>query len=153
MADLIGRIARNKDNNTLNDIGISRSDSGATKLSRLRSRGTSGSGSAPGSTLGSRSRSFGFGGWNFGGKSAGDEFNRLTRPNAVYTVNATASGDNTDIESALGRASKDIYRTREFRVDYEDLLSGSHGSSVKDSNTASTSRNEYDDACLLHYKG
>lgn len=140
MADLIGRIAKNKDQFALNDLRLTRSDSSATKLSRLRGRGTSSSGSLSGT----RQRSFGFGGWNFKGKAAGDEFNELTRPNAAYTVNATASTDITDIESVC-RNSKDIYTTREFRVDYEDMSSGS-----RDSHGAITSRNEYDDACLLN---
>ncbi|KAK5630054.1 hypothetical protein RRF57_005769 [Xylaria bambusicola] len=137
MADLIGQIARSRDNNALNDVSLS--PNGSHKLSRLRSRATSASGSIPLPTL----RSFGFGGWNpRGSKAPSDGMDRITRPETVYTVNATAD---TDIESAL-HSSNDIYTTREFRVDYEDVAPGLHW----DSNTASILRSECDDSSLLY---
>lgn len=137
MADLIGRIARNRDHSAIEEITTG---SDSHKLTYQRSRGTSTSG-----TITGRQHDIGLGGWNRRPlRTAGVELDDITRPDAVYTVNATA---NTYVESGLHN-SKDIYTTREFRVDFEDKAPQSPGS-VADSHTASTSRKENEDTSLL----
>ncbi|TGJ83385.1 hypothetical protein E0Z10_g5379 [Xylaria hypoxylon] len=128
MADLIGRIARSK------DLNLTRNSS---KLSPQRSKDRS-----IAETITDRWHNIELGGWNHRPV--------LTRPDAAYTVNATASasaGAGAGVDSAP-RHSKDIYTTREFRVDFEEMASQSHGS-VTPSNTASTSRNENEDTSSL----
>ncbi|KAF2970699.1 hypothetical protein GQX73_g2857 [Xylaria multiplex] len=127
MADLIGRIARNRDyNSTLNSC----------KLTSQRSRDT-----ATPAAMADRRHNLGLSGWNRRPMTAaGAGLDDLTRPNTVYTVNATA---NSDVESVVHDYSKDIHTMREFRVDFERMRSRSR------SNTASTSRPENDDASLL----
>ncbi|KAI0423008.1 hypothetical protein F5X98DRAFT_369024 [Xylaria grammica] len=132
MADLIGRIARNKDGN------LARTNS--SKLTCQKSRDIQ----TP-IKLTDRWNNVELGGRNY--RAANIGFDDLTRPETVYTVNATA---NTDIESGLHHPPNDIYRTQEFRVDFEDIGGLSYGSSsASGSNTASTTRKENDETSLL----
>ncbi|KAI0459668.1 hypothetical protein F5B21DRAFT_525113 [Xylaria acuta] len=136
MADLIGRIARHRDHNEFIDSNP-RSNDSRRRLSRQRSGGIS---TTSGPII-DRWHSIGFGGWRRRSDATTGvdtvEFNGITRPDAVYTVNATT---NTDVESGLHHL-KDIYTTREFRVNLEEMGSQSHHSAPA-SNTASTSRRE-----------
>lgn len=128
MADLIGRIARSRNDNEFIDSNPSSNDSRILSLQR------------------SRGLSFGLRGWN---RRESDRtsttvgFNDITRPDAIYTVNATT---NNDVETGLHQ-SKDIYTTREFRVDYEEMSQPQR--TATGSNTASSSRRENEDASLL----
>ncbi|KAI0490148.1 hypothetical protein F4859DRAFT_501730 [Xylaria cf. heliscus] len=134
MADLIGRIARSRNDSEFFDSNPTSNDSRI--LSRQRSRGISIS--VP--TI-ERWHNIGFGGWNRGSDATtAVGFNDITRPDAIYTVNATT---NTDIESGLSH-SKDIYTTREFRVDFEKMAPEPRRR-VSGPNIASTSRRENED--------
>ncbi|KAI0444765.1 hypothetical protein F4803DRAFT_510436 [Xylaria telfairii] len=128
MADLIGRIARSRNDTEFIDSDPSSNDSRILSLQR------------------SRGLSIGLGRWKRGSadRTTSVGFNDITRPDAIYTVNATT---NTDVEAGLHQ-SKDIYTTREFRVDYEEMSSPPQRSATG-SNTASSSRRENEDASLL----
>ncbi|KAI0424139.1 hypothetical protein F5Y09DRAFT_336010 [Xylaria sp. FL1042] len=136
MADLIGRIAKSRDHNSFQEINLNQNCN--NKLTSQRSRGTSYSGTVP-----FRRQNIGTGNWDCrSGASDG-----ITRPDAVYTVNATANNYN-NIDSGL-RNSKDIYTTREFRVDFEENTASRSRSSVGDSNPGGGSRSEIEDMSLL----
>ncbi|KAI1428175.1 hypothetical protein F5Y12DRAFT_733977 [Xylaria sp. FL1777] len=132
MADLIRRIARDRESNSLPEV--------SNRLVSKRSSGTS----IPGMTTG-RHHSIGVDWWDRMSPKTGDiELNEITLPDAVYTVNASA---NNYIDSGLCN-SKDIYTTREFRVDFEDMAPPSPRR-AEDSITAGPSRKENEDSSLL----
>ncbi|KAI0206208.1 hypothetical protein F4808DRAFT_469404 [Astrocystis sublimbata] len=110
MADLIGRIARSRDNQEFFGSTTTTTSSDSRKFRRSRS-------------FVDRWHSIGLGSANHKSGIHTDEiaFNDITRPDTAYTVNATT---NNGIESV--RPSRDIYTTREFRVDFEDSNSQSH---------------------------
>ncbi|KAI1346268.1 hypothetical protein F5Y01DRAFT_28614 [Xylaria sp. FL0043] len=142
MADLIGRIAKSRDHNSFHDIDLNHNYS--NKLTSQRSQATSYSGRLP-----ARQQNIGTGNWD--GRSASTS-NDIACPDAVYTVNATAnSRDNSIMESRLP-TSRDIYTTREFRVDFEDnnnMASSSSHCSVGDSNPGGVSSGSEIDMSLL----
>ncbi|KAI0532181.1 hypothetical protein GGR58DRAFT_523429 [Xylaria digitata] len=127
MADLIGRIARNRNDNLILN---------SSKLASQRSKDI-----PTHRTITDRRNDIGLSGWDRRLMTAtGAGLDDITRPDTVYTVNATA---NSDAGSAVHDYSKDIHTMREFRVDFERTRSRSR------SNTASTSKPEDDDATLL----
>ncbi|KAI1752482.1 hypothetical protein F4782DRAFT_530348 [Xylaria castorea] len=138
MADLVGRIARHRDRN---ECIISKPASNDKR--RLMHQRSSGTSMTSGPVI-DRWHGVGFGDGNHtSDATTGIEFNDMTRPDAVYTVNATT---NTDIESGL-QNSGNIYITREFRVDFEEMASQSHRS-ASGSNTACISNKENEDTNL-----
>ncbi|KAI0970223.1 hypothetical protein F4678DRAFT_133241 [Xylaria arbuscula] len=144
MADLIAKIARMKNPDPFDRVNLGRSSS--NKFGSLRSRATSNSGTTLGATTNKRPN-IGVGWWDQELPDMnGVELSNVSRPSAVYTVNATANNSvDFDFEN-----NKSIYTTREFRVDFEDaaLQSQMHGSAT-DSNNASTSKREDEDTSFL----
>ncbi|KAI1307753.1 hypothetical protein F5Y03DRAFT_405404 [Xylaria venustula] len=144
MADLIAKIARKKNPEPFDKVHLGHSNS--NKFGSLRSRATSASGTTLAATT-NRRPNIGVGWWDQELPDLnGVELNNLSRPSAVYTVNATANNSaDFDFEN-----DKSIYTTREFRVDFEDAAfqSQMHGCGM-DSNNASTSRREDDDTSFL----
>ncbi|KAI8951075.1 hypothetical protein F4801DRAFT_589941 [Xylaria longipes] len=138
MADLIGRIARNRDHNEFIQYDPTSNDS--RKLSRPRSRVMSTTG-----TIIDKWHNTGFSGWNRRSDATAVEFNDITRPDTVYAVNAT---NNNDIESGLDQ-SRGIYTTREFCVDFKQMAASQSHPSEAGSNLASTSSRGNEDTNIL----
>lgn len=131
MADLIRRIARKRHNNAYNN-GAGDSSSSSNYHASLRSRGTSISKQNSNKVKECSDRL---------GITARAEFNSIVRPDAAYTVGATADHC---VESGLC-SSQNIYTTREFCIDFEEKPDRYPESSAERGEAASTSRTEYED--------
>ncbi|KAI1117744.1 hypothetical protein F5Y14DRAFT_447689 [Nemania sp. NC0429] len=136
MADLIRRIAKKKHNGPHNN-SVGDSSNSSNYYATMRSRGTSLT-----KQNSTKAREYDNDGL---GITTRVEFNNLVRPDAAYTVGATASHC---AESSLYN-SQNIYTTREFCVDFEDKSDQSPESSAERGEVASTSRTEYHDIKAL----